>query len=189
MLKTPFKKSIILYNIIMSKEDKSGTKDNKKPLKKLIEIDSDEEVEIVKKKKNNDVDDTKKIQPAEHVEGKKVKKVVGRVVKSELYKKERDEILEKLNKITKFDGELAMFYIEDISEDDRKSIAGLMDDVRKFYKHQVWNCANNENDDKVWLLLLKNIYKGMGHKVSQFCEKKIENKMVYKKTRIIIEKI
>lgn len=107
--------------------------------------------------------------------------------KNVLFKKEQSEILNKLHKITKFDGKMTMFYVDDISENDRKIINNLVDDIRKFYKAIVWKCIDNEDSDKVWILLLKNVYKHTGHKVTQFIDRKAENKIVTKRMRIIIE--
>jgi len=108
--------------------------------------------------------------------------------KNVLFEKEQKEILDKFNKITKFDGKMTMFYIDDVCEEDKKIINDLSDDIRKFYKAIVWQCTNNEDSEKVWILLLKNVYKHTGHKVTQFIDRKAENKIVSKRMRIIIEK-
>lgn len=115
-------------------------------------------------------------------------KVICKATKNELFIKEQMDILEKLHKVTGFDGKLAMFYLENISESDRKFVEDLADDVRKFFKSIVWKCANSEDSDKVWILLIKNVYKHLNHKVSQRAEQKFKKGVVSKKIRIIIEK-
>ncbi len=169
----------------MSHSEKVEDKVNKKvkPLKQLKEDNDD--INVVKDKKNNTIDAPDIEKKVEVVDKKK--KVVGRVNKDELFKKEQNEILEKFHKIVGFNGNVAVFYIEDINEEKRKAIDNLAEDIRKFYKSTVWKCANNEDSDKVWILLIKNVYKYSGFKVTQFSDKKIEKGVITRKARIIIE--
>lgn len=168
----------------MSQNEKPKNKNTTKLVNKLVEedIDDNDNIKVVK---NIDINESK----VEKINSPKKKKVLGRVLKDELYKKEQMEILEKFNKIIKFDGKSTMFYIEDINENDRKIIDDMASDIRKFYKASVWRCANNENSEKVWILLLKNVYKNTGYKVNQYFEQKVEKGVALKKTRVIIEKI
>lgn len=147
-------------------------------IKKSVEKETDC-IEIVKN--INNVDNGN--QNIEVIQKKKKKPPC----KNVLFRKEQSEILNKLHQITKFDGKMTMFYVDDISENDRKIINNLVDDIRKFYKAIVWKCIENKDTEKVWILLLKYVYKYTGHKVTQFIDRKTENKIVTKRMRIIIE--
>ena len=172
----------------MSQKEIVNDKKTKKPLKKLIEVD-DDDVKVVKNVVGNADDNCTKVENCVNGEEKKSpKKKKKPPCKNEIFKKEQGLILDKFHKITKFDGKMTMFYTDDISEEDRKIINDLVDDIKKFYKAIVWQCADNEDSEKVWILLLKSVYKHTGHKVTQFIDRKVENKVVIKKMRIIIEK-
>ena len=170
----------------MSQKEIANDKNIKKPLKKLVEADDEDDVKVVK---NVGGDNCCEVANSVNGEEKKSpKKKKKPPCKNEIFKKEQDGILDKFHKITKFDGKMTMFFTDDISEEDRKIINDSVDDIKKFYKAIVWQCADNEDSEKVWILLLKSVYKHTGHKVTQFIDRKVENKVAIKKMRIIIEK-
>lgn len=152
--------------------------DIKKPKKKLVEEDND--VVITKENVN---DYNKNITTNDITEKKKIS---GRTSKNDLYKDEQLDILNKLNNITGINNDKGFFYLDDISNEQQKNISDLETNIKKFFPFKVWGCI--DENEKKWLSLLKNVYKGSNFVVRQSTESKMKNGIVTKKIRIIVEK-
>lgn len=105
------------------------------------------------------------------------KKIGGRPKKSEKYKKEREEIINKLNVILGITNDNKKFYIWDIdnNEDKQKQIIHLKDDVEKYFRSKDSSIFIKENVKRAHLAIIKIIYKEMNHKLSRVTKTIIRN--------------
>lgn len=81
----------------------------------------------------------------------------GRPTKINKYKKERDDILEKLNKILGISNTNNIFYICDLTEDKQKEICDLKDKVKKYFEVSAYKIFS-KNVKREYLSLIKIIY-------------------------------
>lgn len=87
----------------------------------------------------------------------------GRQTKKQLYHKEQEEVLNRLNKILNITEKNNKFIYNNITEEQEKEILRLEEEVIKFYVSHNWTFFSN----KRWLSLVKSIYKSMGYEVVQ----------------------
>lgn len=95
---------------------------------------------------------------------KKSENLGGRPKKADKYKKEREEILNKLNNILGITDDNKSFYIYDIDTNKTKQdeIMDLKDDVEKYFTLKFYKVFSNEDETKRnYLSLIKLIYKEM----------------------------
>lgn len=125
-------------------------------------IDSEESIKkdkiVIKSKKYSVIKDKK--EPV--ITNKK-----GPVVKTIKYKKERIEILQKLNNILGITKTNNKFYICDLSEDKQKEICDLKEYVKKYFhcnRNRIF--AKNEIVKKEYLSIIKIIFKYMDVDIS-----------------------
>ena len=95
------------------------------------------------------------------------KKTKIRSTKKDLYKKEQEEILNKINTIFGISKENNTIYLYDIENDESKKeqILALSDDVRKYFKTSNWAFYKDEECKGNHVLLCKSIYKDMGYQI------------------------
>lgn len=99
--------------------------------------------------------------PLEQTE-KKIKN--GRISKDIKFREKRKEVLQKLLEIIGTTGNNKVFYMEDISgsEDKKKAILGLVDDVKKYFSCSAWVYFCKSTPDP-YVSLSKSILKDMGY--------------------------
>ncbi len=90
-----------------------------------------------------------------------------RSTKKDLYKKEQEEILNKINTILGISKDNNTIYLYDIENDNNKKeqILGLSDDVKKYFKTSNWAFYKDDECKGNHVLLCKSIYKDMGYQV------------------------
>lgn len=101
-----------------------------------------------------------------YIDKKEIKQRI-KPTKKEFYKKERQDILDKINNIIGINSNNNYIYLYDIENDNKKkeSILALSDDVKKYFKMGNWafykdvECQNNH------VLLCKSIYKDMDYQI------------------------
>ncbi len=95
----------------------------------------------------------------------KIKK--NRSTKKDLYKKEQEEILNKINTILGISKDNNTIYLYDIENDNNKKeqILGLSDDVKKYFKTSNWAFYKDDECKGNHVLLCKSIYKDMGYQI------------------------
>lgn len=95
------------------------------------------------------------------------KKIRTRITKKEQYKKERKEILDKLNDILGITAENKQFCFDDLTDKVREDIDDLIDDVKKYFTCSRFPFFCKEVDDKQ-LSIIKSIYKHEGFRVLSY---------------------
>ena len=90
-----------------------------------------------------------------------------RSTKKELFKKEQEEILNKINTILGINKDNNTIYLYDIENDETKKeqILALSDDVQKYFKAGNWSFFRDEECKGNHVLLCKSIYKDLGFQV------------------------
>ena len=90
-----------------------------------------------------------------------------RSTKKDLYKKEQEEILNKINTILGISKDNNTIYLYDIENDENKKaqILALSDDVQKCFKYSKWGFYSKEECKGNHVLLCKSIYKDMGYQI------------------------
>ncbi len=99
-------------------------------------------------------------------------------LKSELYKKEQDEIVDKIIKILDLENKTEYTLYElDKNEEIQKQIMGLIPEIRKYYAFNNMKSVGEPNKRKrPWLSIIKNLLKTKYNIVSkdfQFTENEI----------------
>jgi len=91
-----------------------------------------------------------------------------RSTKKELYKKERKEILNKINKILGINEDNNIIYLYDIENDENKKeqILALSESVKKYFKAGNWALYRDEESKDNHFLLCKSVYKEMDYSVT-----------------------
>jgi len=118
---------------------------------KVVETDSDNDIvkDDVKKSNNN--------------EDNKIKKIfAGRPKREDIYKVERQEVLDKLNKILGITNDNNKFFLWDIDSNDdiKKSILELQTDVEKYFRCSGWNFFSKKiQEDRKYMSLIRSLYK------------------------------
>ena len=92
------------------------------------------------------------------------KNIGGRPKKAEMYKKERKELLNKLNNILGVTETNKKFYLYDIDNnvDIQKSILEMKDDVKKYFSVRQYGIFVNEDMNRGYMSLIRAIYKESG---------------------------
>ena len=100
-------------------------------------------------------------------ESKKPKITKNRSTKKDLYKKEQEDILNKINTILGISKDNNTIYLYDIENDDDKKnqILALSDNVKKYFKTSNWAFYKDEECKGNHVLLCKSIYKDMGYQI------------------------
>jgi len=90
-----------------------------------------------------------------------------RPTKKELYKKEREEILNKINSILGISKDNNNIYLYDIENDEEKKqkILALSEDVKKYFKAGDWGVFKTELCKNNAILLFKSIYKEINYQI------------------------
>ena len=90
-----------------------------------------------------------------------------RSTKKDLFKKEQEEILNKINTILGISKDNNTIYLYDIENDENKKaqILALSDDVQKYFKYSKWGFYSKEECKGNHVLLCKSIYKNMGYQI------------------------
>ena len=90
-----------------------------------------------------------------------------RSTKKDLYKKEQEEILNKINTILGINKDNNTIYLYDIEndEDKKKEILALSGDVHKYFKTGSWGFYTKDECKDNHVLLCKSIYKELGYQV------------------------
>ncbi len=106
-------------------------------------------------------------------------KVVKKKTKKDIYKNERDEVLQKLNKILGITDKNNKFYMEDINEEIEHKIMKLKKHVWEYFYGKASAVFNSKYAvKKEFLSLLKIVYKEMGYELTRV-EKRIKRKDKY----------
>ena len=100
-------------------------------------------------------------------ESKKPKITKNRSTKKDLYKKEQEEILNKINTILGISKNNNTIYLYDIENDENKKeqILALSDNVKKYFKTSNWAFYKDEECKGNHVLLCKSIYKDMSYQI------------------------
>lgn len=154
----------------MSLNKKTVSKTNAKI--KVVNSDSDSNNEAINK---NDNSGTKDVIIKKNIGG-------GRPKKAEKYKKEREEILNKLNDILGITSENKKFFMWDVdnNKEIQKKIMDLKDDVSKYFCAKQSSIYTNDNPERDYFILLRMIYKEMNIKLIHADTKILRNdKKVY----------
>ena len=124
-------------------------------------------------------------------ESKKPKITKNRSTKKDLYKKEQEEILNKINTILGISKDNNTIYLYDIENDDDKKnqILALSDDVKKYFKTSNWAFYKDEECKGNHVLLCKSIYKDMGYKIINKAVDITRNNEKIRTTKYVIGKI
>jgi|LakMenE01Jun11ns_1017448.scaffolds.fasta_scaffold9524562_2 hypothetical protein len=97
-----------------------------------------------------------------------IKNNSGRPKKENLFKKERQEVLNKLNNILKITNDNQKFYMCDIDEPKQKQIMDLKNDVKKYFTSKSYNVFVKSDDmERNYLSLIKLIFKEMKIKLTR----------------------
>jgi hypothetical protein len=123
---------------------KDATKINNKI--KVVESDSDND--NIKEDVNKDI--------------KPKNKSAGRPKREEVFKKERNEVLNKLNKILGITEDNDKFYLWDVDNntDIQKGILDLKTDVEKYFRCSGWSFYSKKvGEDRKYMSLMRSIYK------------------------------
>ncbi len=101
-----------------------------------------------------------------YIDKKEIKQRI-KPTKKEFYKKERQDILDKINNIIGITKDNNVFYLYDIENDmdKKKEIFDLSPDIKKYFKSGDWAVFKTETSKDNHTLLCKNIYKDMGFKI------------------------
>jgi hypothetical protein len=128
---------------------KDATKINNKI--KVVEIDSDND--NIKEDVNKDI---------------KPKNKGGRLKKSDKYKEERLDIVNKINNILGVTETNKKFYTYDLDKDEakQKEIMKLKDDVEKYFASKQNALFSKDKHQRDYLLLIRLVYKDMKIKMS-----------------------
>jgi hypothetical protein len=91
----------------------------------------------------------------------------GRPKKSELFMKERNEILNKLNEILGITETNKKFFMWDVdnNKDMQKRIMEMKDDVSKYFGSKNTALYTKDTQERDYFILLRLIYKEMGYKM------------------------
>ena len=114
-----------------------------------------------------------------------------RSTKKDLYKKEQEEILNKINTILGINKDNNTIYLYDIENDETKKaqILALSEDVQKYFKAGDWGFYKTEACKYNHVLLCKSIYKEMGYKILSKAIDISRNNEKIRTTQYIIGKI
>lgn len=113
----------------------------------------------------------------------------GLKTKANIFKKEREQILEKVSKIIQIDGTKGGFIcLGNINEDQKKEVLSFYDDYKKYYVYAQWGCFKEKNIDKAFVSVIKCLYKEHNFDVRQSISYKKKNKVTTKIATIFIEK-
>ena len=109
----------------------------------------------------------------------KIKKIFGRPKKNDIFIKERDEIITKLNDILEITNEKNWFILYDLNNDIEKQnkILSLKDDIKKYFICSKWAFFNSSTHNKIkkdYLSLIRSVYKYMNYQIT-YKTKKINN--------------
>lgn len=121
----------------------------------------------------------------------KPKIIKNKSTKKELYAKEQEGILNKINKILGISNDNNIIYLYDIENDEekKKQILDLSDSVKKYFKSGDWGvfktpqCMNNH------MLLCKSIYKAMDYQIISKAIDIVRNNEKIRTTRYTIGKL
>ncbi len=124
-------------------------------------------------------------------ESKKPKITKNRSTKKDLYKKEQEDILNKINTILGISKDNNTIYLYDIENDDDKKnqILALSDDIQKYFKAGNWSFYRDEECKGNHVLLCKSIYKDMGYQIIGKAVDITRNNDKIRTTKYIIGKI
>lgn len=124
-------------------------------------------------------------------EPKKPKITKNRSTKKDLYKKEQEDILNKINTILGINKDNNTIYLYDIENDETKKaqILALSEDVKKYFRTSNWAFYKDEECKDNHVLLCKSIYKDMGYQIISKAIDITRNNEKIRTTKYIIGKI
>lgn len=101
------------------------------------------------------------------IEASNKKIIKNRSTKKDLYKKEQEVILNKINIILNINKDNNTIYLCDIENDQNKKklIFDLLDEIKKVFKTGSWGFFKKEICKENHFLLCKTIYKEMGYQI------------------------
>lgn len=101
-----------------------------------------------------------------YIDKKEIKQRI-KPTKKEFYKKERQDILDKINNIIGITKDNNIFYLYDIENnmDKKKEIFDLAHDIKKYFKTGSWAVFNREISKDNHVLLIKSVFKDMEYQV------------------------
>ncbi len=87
--------------------------------------------------------------------------------KHELFEKEREEIITKINEILGINNDNNILYLYDLQNDmDKKEkILALVNDIQKYFSASDWGFFKKESSRENYILLCKSVYKDMNWQV------------------------
>jgi len=121
----------------------------------------------------------------------KTKPLRNRSTKKDLYKKEQENILNKINNILGINKDNNIVYLYDIENSDEKTkqILDLSEDVKKYFKAGDWGFFKTEACKNNPVLLCKSVYKDMGYLVFGKAIDIFRNDVKIRTTQYMIGKI
>jgi hypothetical protein len=139
--------------------------DDKKVDDKKVDDKKVDDKKVDDKKVDDKKVDDKKVDDKKVDDNSIEKNIGGRPKKAELFKKERLEILNNLNNILGITKNNNTFYIYDINEHKQKTINNMIDSIKKYFKGKSNAIFSKEGTDRIWLCIIKIIYKEMNIKM------------------------
>jgi hypothetical protein len=99
------------------------------------------------------------------------KKISGRPKKNDIYIRERNDIIAKLNDILEINNDKNYFILYDLNNNiyKQQQILALKDDIKKYFICSKWAFFNSSTHDKIkkdYLSLIRSVYKYMNYQIT-----------------------
>ena len=112
----------------------------------------------------------------------------GIFTKANQFKKEREDVIVKLNDILNIKGDKTYFWLDEIDETKKKAIDEIGKDIRKYFVTAQWSYYKNIEVKDRHMSLVKSIFRDMGYNVTQNIQYRSKNLEKTSRTKISIEK-
>jgi hypothetical protein len=130
-----------------------------------------------------DKKDKEEVKQQKNIKKTEMKNVGGRPKKSIKYKKEREDVMKKLNGILGITEENKMFYVCDIDDDKQKKISDMKDEIGEYFGGKHTLVFAGETDMKrEFLSLIKTVYKEMGFTIIRKIKTVVRNDIKQRST-------
>jgi hypothetical protein len=133
-------------------------------------------------KKN--IDDVVNLQPSI----KKEPKISGRPTKKSIFAKQRQNILNRLNVILNFNIDNGIICVDNLLEEKATQLDELIEDVKLYFICSNWQFFI-KIEDRLYLSLIKNIYKDMGFDIRIHTESTTINGILHRRKMFIIKNV